>query len=210
MGMEILDFLFIKFIKIDILSKKMKKGLIISVIVAVIVIGLAFLLFSPKQNTSENTEIGKETFGEVINQVILDTELKDIATGKNFRISDFSDKPVLLESFAIWCPTCTAQQKVTKKFHEEVGDSVISISIDTDTNEDESRVLEHIEKNGFNWYYAISPVELTKSLIDQFGVGIVNAPSVPMLLICGDKATMLDSGIKSVSELKKEVERCNG
>ena len=208
--MKIIDFLFIKFIKIDILSKKMKKGLIISVIVAVIVIGLTFLLFSPKQNTSENIEIGKETFGEVINQVILDTELKDIATGKNFRISDFSDKPVLLESFAVWCPTCTAQQKVTKKFHEEVGDSVVSISIDTDPNEAESRVLEHIEKNGFNWYYAISPVELTKSLIDQFGVGIVNAPSVPMILICGDKATMLDSGIKSVSELKKEVERCNG
>ena len=208
--MKIIDFLFIKFIKIDILSKKMKKGLIISVIVAVIIIGIVFFIFNSNQNTSENIEIGKETFGEVINQVILDTELKDIATGETFRISDFSGKPVLLESFAVWCPTCTAQQKVTKKFHEEVGDSVISISIDTDPNEDKSRVLKHIEKNGFNWYYAISPVELTKSLIDQFGVGIVNAPSVPMLLICGDKATMLDSGIKSVSELKKEVERCNG
>ena len=188
----------------------MKKGLIISIVVIVIVIGIIFFIFNSNQNTSENTELGKEEFGEVINQVILDTELKDIATGKNFRISDFSDKPVLLESFAVWCPTCTAQQKVTKKFHDEVGDSVISISIDTDPNEDESRILEHIEKNGFNWYYAISPVELTRSLIDQFGIGIVNAPSVPMILICGDKATMLDSGIKSVSELKKEVERCNG
>ena len=56
----------------------------------------------------------------------------------------------------------------------------------------------------------VAPVELTKSLIDQFGVGIVNAPSAPMLLICGNKAIMLDSGIKSVSELKKEVEKCNG
>ena len=188
----------------------MKRGLIVSVIVAVIIIGIVFILFSSKQNTSENTEIGKEEFGEVINQVILDTELKDIATGKNFRISDFSDKPVLLESFAVWCPTCTAQQKVTKKFHEEVGDSVISISLDTDPNEDESRILEHIENNGFEWYYAVSPVELTRSLIDQFGFGIVNAPSVPMLLICNNKAIMLDSGIKSVNELKKEVDKCNG
>ena len=140
-------------------------------------------------------------------------ELKDVTTGETFTIKELSDsgKPILLESFAVWCPTCTRQQKITKEFEEtDLGSRVISVSIDTDPNEDESRVLEHIEKNGFNWYYAISPVELTKSLIDQFGVGIVNAPSVPMILICGDKATMLDSGIKSVSELKKEVERCNG
>ena len=70
--MKIIDFLFIKFIKIDILSKKMKKGLIISVIVAVIIIGIVFFIFNSNQNTSENIEIGKETFGEVINQVILD------------------------------------------------------------------------------------------------------------------------------------------
>lgn len=145
------EFSFHKVYKKDMLSEKMKRSLIVYAIVAVIVIGIVFLLFSSKQNTSEDTEIEKEEFGKVISQVILDIELKDIATSKNFRISDFSDKPVLLESFAVWCPTCTAQQKVTKKFHEEVGDSVISISLDTDPNEDESRVLEHIEKNGFNW-----------------------------------------------------------
>ena len=153
-------------------------------------------------------EIEKKELGKVISQVVLDTELKNVNTGNTFKISELNDKPILMESFAVWCPTCTKQQKITKEFHKEVGDSVISISIDTDPNEDEARVLQHTTENGFDWYYAIAPVKFTQSLIDQFGVGIVNAPTVPMILICGDKVKLLDSGIKSVSELKEEVANC--
>jgi len=178
-----------------------KKGKITIIIIAIVLV-LGFIFFNSNSNELVETEkISADNW--------IDFELKDVATGKTFKISDFSDKPVLLESFAVWCPTCTQQQKTTKKFHEEVGDSVVSISIDTDPNEDESRVLEHIERNGFNWYYAIAPVEMTRSLINQFGVGIVNAPAVPMILICGTgDVKKLGSGIKSVSELKKEVANC--
>jgi len=141
-----------------------------------------------------------------------DMELKDVTTQETFTIRELSDsgKPVLLESFAVWCPTCTRQQKITKEFEEtDIGKGVISVSIDTDPNEDESRVLEHIESNGFDWRYAVSPEALTRSLIDQFGVSIVNAPSVPMILVCPEngKVRKLDSGIKSVNELTEEVSR---
>lgn len=188
----------------------MRKKLITPIIIVVVVLILVFVFINSNKSNETIQQENPQGSNKIINQVILNTELKDIATGKTFKISDFEEKPVLLESFAVWCPTCTAQQKETKKFHEEVGDSVISISLDTDPNEDESRVLEHIEKNGFNWYYVVSPVEFTQALIDEFGIGIVNAPSVPMLLICDNEARKLDSGIKSISELKKEIESCNG
>ena len=180
-----------------------KKTYIGITLVAVVLIGFYFLNSGGFGNGSM---VESQIAGEWINM-----ELKDVATGETFTIKELSDsgKPVLLESFAVWCPTCTRQQKETKKFHEEFGDSVISISIDTDPNEDESRVREHVERNGFTWFYAISPVELTRSLIDQFGVGIVNAPSVPMILVCPEngRVRMLDSGIKSVNELTEEVSR---
>jgi hypothetical protein len=35
--------------------------------------------------------------------------LKDISTGENFTVADFAGRPVLLETFAVWCPTCTKQ-----------------------------------------------------------------------------------------------------
>ena len=177
-----------------------KKGKITIIIIAIVIV-LGFVFFNSNSNDLVETE-------KIPAANWVDYELKDVATGETFKITDFNDKPVLLESFAVWCPTCTKQQKITKAFHEEVRDSVISISIDTDPNEDESRVLEHIERNGFNWYYAIAPAEMTKSLISQFGIGIVNAPAVPMVLICGDNVKKLGSGVKSVSELKKEVANC--
>ena len=188
----------------------MKKELITPIIIVAVMLVLIFIFINSDKSNEIIQQENPQESNKVINQVILNTELKDIATGKTFKVSDFGEKPVLLESFAVWCPTCTAQQKEIKKFHEEVGDGVISISLDTDPNEDESRVLEHIEKNGFDWYYVISPTEFTKALIEEFGIGIVNAPSAPMVLICNNEARKLDSGVKSVSELKKEIERCNG
>ena len=181
------------------------KYLIIGIIIAIV---LAFVFFNlNKSNETIQQENTQET-SKIINQVILNIELKDIRTQETFKISDFSNKPVLLESFAVWCPTCTRQQQEIKKLHDEIGDEVISISLDTDPFEDESIILQHLNSNGFNWYYAISPVELTQALIDEFGVDIVNAPQAPVVLICdGEKARQLGSGIKSVDKLKEEIEK---
>jgi thiol-disulfide isomerase/thioredoxin len=138
----------------------------------------------------------------------MDIPLKDVRTGETFRFSDFKGKPVLLESFAVWCPTCTEQQKKTKELESRVGDVIIHVSLDTDPNEDESIVREHIERNGFDWYYAVSPIELTNILIDEFGLKVVNAPGVPMILICEDQSTrFLRGGIKSPDDLLSEVEK---
>jgi thiol-disulfide isomerase/thioredoxin len=136
----------------------------------------------------------------------LNIDFADVNTGQTHKISDFTGKPVLVESFAIWCPTCTRQQDKIKEFHEEVGDSVISISLDTDPNEDTEAVKSHSLEHGFDWIYAVSPVPLTRSLIDEFGQGVVNAPSVPVILVCPDQNfKMLSRGVKSVDDLKSAI-----
>ena len=136
----------------------------------------------------------------------IDMELVEVNTGETFKISDFSEKPVLLESFAVWCPICTAQQRESEKLHEEVGDSIVSISIDTDPNEDAAKVISYIAREGFDWRFAVSPIDLTRALIDDFGVGVVNAPSAPVVLVCEDGSSRkLPSGIKRVAQLKTEI-----
>ena len=141
------------------------------------------------------------------NTIWVDTELTDVQSGETFHISDFKGQKILLESFAVWCPTCTQQQKEIKKLHQELGDTFVSISLDTDPNEDVTIIQEHIDRNGFDWHYAISPRELTQSLIDEFGIGVVNAPSAPVVLICEDQSThYLGRGLKLVDELKEELE----
>lgn len=135
-----------------------------------------------------------------------DFELKDLITGKTFKISKF-DKPVLLDSFAVWCPTSIIQQREIKKLREERED-FISVSLDTDPNENERKVLNHMERQGFDWIYAMAPADLTRSLIAEFGVDVVNAPQAPMILICNGEARMLEKGKKSVDDLKAELDKC--
>ena len=154
------------------------------------------------------TESPPPTSGQVVTPAWMEIELTDVATGETFKISDFKGKPILLESFAVWCPTCLAQQKEVKKVKQIEGENVIHISLDTDPNEDEEKVREHIEKNEFDWYFAVSPVELTQALIDEFGLNFVSAPRAPVVLICEDQSTrFLRSGVKSAEELISEIER---
>ncbi len=138
----------------------------------------------------------------------MDIELTDVATGEKFKISDFKGKPILLESFAVWCPTCLAQQRQVAQVKERAGDAIVHISLDTDPNEDEARIKEHIERNGLDWYFAVSPIELTQALIDDFGLQMVNAPGAPVVLICEDQSTrFLRSGVKSADDLLSEIEK---
>jgi len=190
-----------------------KVWIVIGVVAVIFLVGI-FVFFGGDKETSRSGSGGSQanvgSSGSSVSgesPAWMDFELKDIRTGESFKISDFAGKPILLESFAVWCPTCTKQQRDIKELHEEVGDDVISISLDTDPEEDEARVLAHIQSNGFEWYYAISPIELTQSLIDEFGNSIVSAPSVPMILICEDGSfrKLGGFGSRDVDKLKEEI-----
>ncbi len=138
-----------------------------------------------------------------------DYELVDTRTGETFRVSDFKGKPILLETFAVWCPTCLKQQQEVKKMVAEGANGVIHISLDVDPNEDEEIVRNHMESNGFKWYSAVAPPEMTQELIDEFGIKVVNAPEAPVILVCEDQSARLleQRGVKSVAVLEEEIEK---
>jgi hypothetical protein len=182
------------------------------VIIGIIVFVIAMLLFSftglekdvEVKETPENGETGQPSITNW-----KEAELINIQDGSTYTIASLSDKPILLESFAVWCPTCTRQQREVKELHEDsdFGDKFYSIGLDTDENEDAERVLGHVRQNGFDWRYSVSNNKLTNALIDEFTFKIVNAPSAPMVLICqGNQMThFLELGVKSSDELKESI-----
>ncbi len=173
------------------------------------IFGLFFVLFliscttvQESQPTSIETGSSDETNTDLDWR---DYPLNDINSGEDFKISDFKGQKILLESFAVWCPTCTKQQRVFQELIKE-GDETIHISLDTDPNEDASLVKEHTTQNGFSWRYVITPATMTKSLINEFGISVVNAPSAPVILVCEDQsARLLKRGLKDSGEIKDEV-----
>ena len=141
----------------------------------------------------------------------LGVELTDIRTGDTFTLAQFADKPILLETFAVWCPTCTSQQRQLAALHEEVGDAVISVTLNTDPNETQTQVVRHLDRHGFDWLFAVSPVELSRSLRDEFGVAVLNPPSAPVILICPgqtERTLLAKRGVKRPDFLQEQIAAC--
>ena len=140
----------------------------------------------------------------------LGVELTDVRTGATFRLADFTEKPVLLEAFAVWCGTCTNQQRQIDALHGEIGDAVVSVTLNTDPNETQEQIVRHLDRYGFDWRYAVSPVALSRSLRGEFGVSVLHPPSAPMILICPGQTerTLLRRGVKGADFLQERIEAC--
>ena len=141
----------------------------------------------------------------------LHTELTDVNSGETFTLADFAGTPVLLESFAVWCPVCLSQQLQIEGLHN-TPTSFVSVSIDTDPNESARLVVSHSSRHGFadydHWHYAVAPVALTRALVGTFGPVVASAPSAPIILICADQSTrLLRTGVKRAAELEHEIQR---
>ena len=136
--------------------------------------------------------------------------LKDIKSKNVFRISDFKDKPVIVLSFTVPCPICTAQQQEIMKLRDRTPDSFVFVALDIDPNENDERIVSHIRTHNFSGYYAVSPPEMTRSLINEFGIDQITPSSAPIIFICNNsRVYAFAGGLKSVDLLQTQLEiRC--
>ncbi|MBI4330674.1 MAG: redoxin family protein [Chloroflexi bacterium] len=138
----------------------------------------------------------------------LNIPLKDVNTGKAFQLSDFKGKIVVLETMAVWCTTCLAQQAEIKKAEAQFGDEVVSVSLDIDPNESEDILRKHAQGNGFGWIFAVSPRSVSQQLEASFGRTVLNPTSTPVIILDKDQSShRLRSGVKSAAELVAEIAR---
>lgn len=131
-------------------------------------------------------------------------QLTDVLTGDSFTISGLAG-PVVIQSFAVWCSNCQRQSE------ELVGldASITRVGLNIDPNEDAAKVKQHAERNEFDWRFAVAPTEMTRSLIDEFGPTVTNAPSTPIIVVCDDGSTTFFSGShQSVETLQAAAGEC--
>jgi len=131
-------------------------------------------------------------------------ELTPVRGGDPFTVDGF-DRPVVLETFAVWCPKCERQQRRLRN----LDDSVVVVSLNTDPNEDAAKVRAHAETKGFDWRFAVAPPAMTKALIDAFGPTVTNAPSTPVIVACQDgSAEFLSGRIHSAATIEDAASKC--
>jgi hypothetical protein len=130
-------------------------------------------------------------------------ELTDVTTGQPFRIADLAGKAVILETMAIWCPNCLAQQGDIHGALEELDpERVAYVVLDVDPNETGTALAEYRTRNGFTGTYAIAGRDVARALAEQFGDQVLNPPSTPVILIGTDgRVTLTDYGHKPADEI---------
>lgn len=139
---------------------------------------------------------------------ILDQEwatapLVDVSTGQSFRIADHAGKVIILETMAIWCSNCRAQQHdVVSALRELDRDRVVFIVLDVDPNEDAASLARYRTANGFEGSYAVADTAVARALAAEFGDQILNPPATPIVLIGTDgRVTLTPFGHKSRDEI---------
>jgi len=138
-----------------------------------------------------------------------DMELKDVRTGETFTMNDFAGKVVLVETMAIWCPNCAVQANEVRKLHEALGnpEDLVTVSLDVDFNEDDASLKEYVEGYGFDWRYAVAPLEVARALGNLYSAEYLNPPLSPMLIIDRKgEVHLLDFGKKRAETLQKILE----
>ncbi|HEU5203177.1 MAG TPA: hypothetical protein VFU17_02645 [Candidatus Limnocylindrales bacterium] len=135
----------------------------------------------------------------VIDAAWAQVDLTDVATGEPFRIADLAGKAVIVETMAIWCTNCRAQQgDVYRALDDLDPDRVAYVLLDVDPNETAPALADYRTQNGFTGTYAIAGRETARALADEFGDQVLNPPSTPMILIGTDgRVTLTDFGHKS-------------
>ena len=139
-------------------------------------------------------------------RAILDYELIDVRSGGRFTLRQLaSDKPVLVETMAVWCVTCLGQQREVVRAHALA--DFHSVGLDVDPNERAADLVTYSEREGFDWPYAMADAGLVKLLTDAYGFGVTNPPSTPTFVITQDgKIRALEFGrVRSAEELVTEL-----
>jgi thiol-disulfide isomerase/thioredoxin len=136
-------------------------------------------------------------------------EMTDVQTGKTFSVNDFAGKVVLLETMAIWCPSCVIQATQVGKLHVALGNpaDLISVTLDVDSHEDEATLKEYASSYRFDWRFAVAPLLVERALGNLYSAEYLNPPLSPMLIIDRNgNVHQLDYGIKDAETLQNIVE----
>jgi peroxiredoxin len=135
--------------------------------------------------------------------------LTEATTGESFSIQDFQGKVVLLETMAMWCPTCLRQQQEVVKLHAQLGDQedLVSLGLDVDPNEVLKDLTDYVAHNGFDWKFAVAPANVAREIAQLYGDQFLNPPSTPMMIIDRHGAVHpLPFGVKNAEDLQKALE----
>jgi thiol-disulfide isomerase/thioredoxin len=130
--------------------------------------------------------------------------LTNVTTGEPFTIADLAGRTVFVESMAIWCSNCRAQQARFADALEQLDpDTVAYVVLTVDPGESAEDLARYRKDRGFKGMYAVAGKAVSKALADEFGPNAINPPSVPLVLVTPTGEITFSTGGESADEIVK-------
>jgi thiol-disulfide isomerase/thioredoxin len=153
----------------------------------------------------------KPTAGAMMAARWVGAALKDVNSGKTFKVSDFKGKVVVVELMAVWCTTCLQQEKTIQPLLNGAGMDFEYISLDIDANENELDLGKYAQQNQFPWKLAVASRETAHEIGQIYGDSYLNPPSAPILVVDKEgEVHPLALGLKDADAFKKALEPFSG
>jgi thiol-disulfide isomerase/thioredoxin len=159
----------------------------------------------PRSTPTSGVEPGTSVPTVVLDQPWATATLTDVNTGGTFTIAELvaDGKVVIIETMAIWCTNCRAQQReaVTAFEGSDPGD-VAWVAIDIESSESAEALARYSADNGFPFMYVVADTDLARALVAEFGDIVLSPPSVNIIVIGRDGRVTHTRGHKSAEELR--------
>ena len=143
--------------------------------------------------------------GVILTQAWATADLTDVRTGEHFRIADLvaGGRVVFIETMAIWCSKCRAQQRdVVAALARLDASRVTWIGIDIEQSESASDLADYSRTLGFDWPFVVASANFSRALADEFGTQVLSPPSTPIIVVGADgMVTLTEFGHKSVDRI---------
>ncbi|MFP8951470.1 TlpA family protein disulfide reductase [Natrialbaceae archaeon A-arb3/5] len=175
---------------------------------ALLAAGVSLALAGCLEGRSESGESGSGDTPDDGSEQLADwreTSLEDVTTGESFTIAGV-DRPVVVHTFAPFCPTCNNQQAEIAEIHAAVGDEVRFVDLVIDGNDDPETVRSHAEENGYEWTFGVAQEPFTEALVDEFGRDIAIHAQSPLLVVCPDGTTATVEKIAGAGEIRNAID----
>lgn len=128
--------------------------------------------------------------------------LTDVATGEAFTIADFAGRTVFVETMAIWCTKCRAQQgRFTEALAGLDPATIAYVVLTVEPAETSEDLARYRVERGFTGTYAVAGRDVSSALADEFGANVLNPPSVPVIVVSPDGVVSFGTGGESVDEI---------
>jgi hypothetical protein len=111
--------------------------------------------------------------------------LTDVRSGAEITLGELAAQaPLLVETMAIWCSNCRAQQHNVVAAHELA--EFHSVSLDVDPGERPEDLADYADREGFDWHFAMADAQLVDLLRERFGTAVIVPPGMPKILLRPD------------------------